>query len=248
MIQITKSDVSLKREKDGQYNMPIYRLAGYSGIAIAIGYIFITIEYMVAGPAIPTNAIEWTTYLDNNSTIWWSIIWTSIITNLLYLPVVYGLYLNLKNTNRTIILISGTLFTLFVFLELAITWSNYPTLLELVSKYKLAANDTQKTIYLSGIEFASTEFQTPITAFYTIFIPAIAAILASCSMFKSKIFGKLIAYIGLISGICNAFSVLGGFFYKPFGKLVIAGSFLILFWFLGIGIYFLKLKQEYKTL
>lgn len=241
-----KLDDSINCEKESQYNMSFYKIAGYSGIAIAIGYIYITIAYVISGSPLPTNAVEWIAYLDNKDIIWWSIIWLSIITNLFYLPVVYGLYQYLKNTSRAIMLISGVLFTLFVFLELAITWSNYPTLLELVSKYKLASTDEQKTIYLSAIEFASTQFQTPITAFYFIFIPSIAAILASYTMLMSKRFGKIIPYVGLISGLCNAFSVVGGFFYEPSKNLVIIGSFLILFWFLGIGIYFIKLKQEDK--
>jgi hypothetical protein len=243
MNQLSKSEYSLKGEINTQIMKFLYRVVGYSGIAIAIGYFFITIGFVMSGTPLPTNSTAWVTYLEGKNAIWWGIIWLSIITDILYLPVAYGLYEYLKKTNRGFILISGVLFTLFVFLELAITWSNYPTLLKLVNEYNLATSDMQRTFYLSAIEFASTEFQTPITAFYTIFIPSLATILSSFVMLKSKRFGNLIPYIGFISGICNALSVIGGYFYEPLRNLVIPGSFLIIFWFLGIGIHFLKTKE-----
>lgn len=146
------------------------------------------------------------------------------------------------------ILVSLILFSLFVFLELSITWSKYPALLELVSKYHGTTNTDLQKIYVAAIESVTTEFVTPVTAFYTIFIPAVAAILVSLIMIKDNEFGKIISIIGLVSGICNAFSVIGGYFFAPFGQLVILGSFLILFWFLGVGIKMLQLRKRISIL
>jgi len=146
---------------------------------------------------------------NGKTNIWWGIIWLSIITNILYLPFAHGLYELFKKNHKIHIIIAEGLFALFVFLELSITWTNYPTIIELFQKYNLASSETQRLIILSAIEFASTSFQTPVTAFYTIILPSLATILASYVMFKSKDFGKIIPLIGFISGSCNIISVWG---------------------------------------
>lgn len=235
----TKEELVFKKQ--------VFLIAGYSGIIIAIVYAFISIAFAISGFPLPAEASQWVTYLEGKTSIWWSIIWLSIITNILYLPFTYGLYEFLKRNYKALMMIVGLLFTLFVFLELAITWINYPTIIELFQKYKLASSETQKQIILSAIEFASTSFQTPVTAFYTIVIPSLAVILASYVMLKSKEFGKVISWIGLVSGICNIISVLGGYFGTEFLEaLVIPGSFLSIFWFTGIGVHFIKLSKKEK--
>ena len=66
------------------------RWAGLSGIAIAIGYVAISIGFAVSGQPLPRNAAAWVSYLDGKEPIWWMIIWLSIITDILYLPVAFG--------------------------------------------------------------------------------------------------------------------------------------------------------------
>lgn len=232
----------METDRELSFKKQVFLIAGYSGVIIAIVYAFISIAFAISGFPLPTQASKWVTYLEGKAIIWWCIIWFSIITNILYLPFTYGLYELLKRKHRVLLMIVGLLFSLFVFLELAITWTNYPTIIELFQKYKLATSETQRQIILSAIEFASSSFQTPITAFYTIVIPSLATILASYLIFKSKEFGKIIPFVGFISGICNIISVWGGYFFEPLEKLVIPGSFLILFWFAGIGVKFIKLS------
>ncbi len=226
------------------FRKQLFLVAGYCGIVIAIVYAFISIAFAVSGFPLPTEGSAWVTYLEGKTNIWWCIIWFSIITNILYLPFTYGLYELLKKNYKALLMIVGVLFALFVFLELSITWTNYPTIIELFQRYNLASSETQKLMALSAIEFASASFQTPVTTFYTIVIPSLATILASYVLFKSKDFGKIIPFIGFISGICNIISVWGGYFFESLEKLVIPGSFLILFWFSGIGIKFIKLSKS----
>lgn len=215
-------------------------IGAISGIAIGIGYIIITIAYTQAGFPLPTDALSWVNYLSGNYNLWWTIIWLSIITNLLYLPYAYTLFELLKINHSVKLLISLILFTLFVFLELSITWSKYPSLLDLVSKYHSVSDGEMKLIYLAAIETVSAEFQTPVTNFYMIFIPSVATILACVAMFQTKLAHKSIVIIGLVSAICNAVGSMGGVFIKPLGNLVVAGSFLVLFWFVGVGIALLR--------
>lgn len=138
----------------------------------------------------------------------------------------------------------GGLFAIFVFLELAITWTNYPAIIELSQKYAAAPTETQKLVILSAIEFASASFQTPVAAFYFVLIPSLAIILASYAMLKSKAFGNVIPWVGLVSGACNAISVFGGYLVETLEALVIPGSFLSLFWFGGIGLKLIKVSEK----
>jgi len=246
-----KGRVAMESVKDNQqeydekrFNRWLYRMAGFSGIAIAVGYVFITAGFTISGAPLPTGAEAWVTYMAGKSNLWWGIIWLSIITDILYLPVAAGLYNLLKNVHKGMILVSGALFALFVVLELAITWSNYAAIIELINRYGLATTEPQRTLYLSTIEYASSVFQTPVTGFYAIFIPSIAVILASIVMLKSARFGKIASYIGLLSGTINAFSVIGELFSSTLSLLVIPGSVLALIWFFAVGVKFLKFGRE----
>lgn len=229
---------------DESYRSRLFLFGGISGIAIGIGYVIITGAYTMAGFPLPTDSLSWINYLNGNFHIWWSIIWLSIITNLLYLPFAYAMYELMKKTHAGMLLISLSLFTLFVVLELSITWSRYPALLDLVAKYQSCSDGEMKSVYLAAIETVSAEFQTNVTTFYMIFVPSVATIFSSIALLQTKFTHKLIALIGLISGGCNAIASMGGIFIKPLGNLVVVGSFLVLFWFIGIGIALLKQRSK----
>jgi len=222
----------------------LYRLAGYSGIAVAVGYVFMTAGFIISGTPLPVTAEAWVAYMAGKSNIWWGIICLSIITDILYLPIAAGLYRLLKNVHRGMLVTAGALYALFVVLELSITYSNFPAIIELVNRYGLATTEAQRALYLSAIEYASTVFQTPVNGFYTIFVPSIAVILFSIVMLKSAKFSRIASYIGISSGALNAFSVIGGLFSSTLGLLVIPGSVLALVWKFAVGIKFLKVGRD----
>ena len=231
--------MNASRSAEGQgdsFHARMLRWAGLSGIAIAIGYVAISIGFALSGQPLPRNAAAWVSYLDGKEPIWWMIIWLSIITDILYLPVALGLHDAMKGSMRGAMLVSAALFSLFVLLELSITWSKYPALLELVRRHRDAVDTDARQALLAAIEAVSTEFQTPVTAFYMILIPSLAVIIASVAMLRTRAFGRVTAIIGMVSGLCNAISSLGRYLYEPLEKLVLPGSFLALFWFLGVGI------------
>jgi len=231
-------------QPDHIFKKQVLQIAGYSGISIAIAYVFNTIAYTISGFPLPERATDWVIYLEGKTALWWTIIWLSIITNILYLPFTYGLYEFLKKTHKTLALISGGLFSLFVFLELAITWTAYPTIIELFKKYKLTEVGLEQERILSSIQYASAVFQTPVASFYFIIVPSLAALFASFTLLKSREFGKALPWIGFISGVCNIVSVFGGYIASPLKAMVVPGSFLILFWFGGIGIKLINISKN----
>jgi len=245
MVFLKAEGVSMKSKvQTAEVRSDLLFLAGLSGIAIAIGYIAITIEYVMSGQPLPTEAAAWVGYLDGKSDLWWCIIWCSVITDILYLPVAYALYDVYKPTNRPVMLASLGLYCLFVFLELAITWSKYPVLLNLVSRFRTAASPDIQQMLVIGIGSVTSEIFSPMTAFYTIFIPSVAVIRASLVMIRDGNFGKVIPTVGMVSGFGNAVSVVGGFLFKPLGQLVVLGSVLVLIWFLGVGVKMLQLRRR----
>lgn len=214
----------------------LLRFAGISGGAIALGYVFITVGFVISGPALPRDGVSWVTYLDGKTGLWWGIIWASVATDLLYLPVAWGLYERLRETSRALVSVGAALLSLFVVLELATTWSDYPALIELVQRHRAATTDAQRALFLAAIEHCSIQFQTPVHEVYNIVTPSLGVVLASVAMLRGKQFARTVAIIGLLSGSLNIISVVGGWMWEPMRQLVVPGSFLSLFWFLGVGI------------
>lgn len=226
------------------YEKQAIRLAGYSACLIALGYVGISISFVMAGTDFPNHAEGWITYLSGNSKIWWFIIWLSIITDVMYLTVALGFYEHFKKTNNLIAILIGISFSLFTFLELATTWTKYPSLLNLVGQYNNTSNQELRSHLLSAIEATSSSIHSIVIGFYTIIIPSIGVILASYHSLRRKTLGQLTNVLGLLAGSCNIIAVLGGLIYEPIGKLVIAGSFLSLFWFGGVGLKFLQMSKH----
>lgn len=229
---------------DKYYTKDIFFWSGVSGIIIAVGYFFISIGIAVSGFPLPTDGLSWVLYLNGKVGLWQFIIWGSIITNILYIIFAFGFLKFFEDRHKFLVVLASIFFILFVILELAGTWSIYPTIIDLYKHYTASGSTELRSTYINAIEYASLHFQTTVNAFYTIVLPSLAAILYSLAMLKSKAFGKLLPVIGLISGICNTTSVFGGLFFEPLKKLVMLGSFLVLFWFAGIGIKFIKFAKQ----
>ena len=63
--------------------------------------------------------------------MWSGILGLSVVTDLLFVPVALSLYLALKEITRNAMLVATAFVGLFVVLGLAVTWSNYASLIVL---------------------------------------------------------------------------------------------------------------------
>lgn len=232
-------------ESETKYTRDILLGAGVSGIMVAIGYLIISICFAISGFPLPSDGEAWIRYLDGKIELWTVIIWLSIITDILYLIIAFGFINFFKTKNRFWVIIASILFALFVVLELSGTWSLYPTIIELYKNYTYSDSPASQSIYLGAIEYSSTHFQTTANSFYAIVLPSLGVIIYCLVMLNNNNFGKTIPIIGLFSGFCNIISVFGGLVYEPLKILIMPGSFLQLFWFLGFGI---KLIQESRKI
>ena len=115
-----------------------YRAGGISALVLGVAYIIIALLYALVG-APPTGGGEaWFHYLPGKTTIWWAILGLCVLTDFLFVPVAFALYLALKETNRNAMLLATAFVGLFVVLDLAVTWSHYASMLVLYSNYSRA--------------------------------------------------------------------------------------------------------------
>src|SRR5258708_7234656 len=112
-------------DPDGKW---LYRVGGISALLLGIAYIIIIALYIPVGVP-PSGAEARLMYLARNTTVWWAILGLSVLTDFLFVPVALSLYLALKGISRDAMLLATACVGLFIVLDLAITWTNYASLI-----------------------------------------------------------------------------------------------------------------------
>ena len=215
-----------------------YRLGGLSAILLAVGYIAIIPLYLIAGPP-PSGGEPRLQYLARKTTLWWLILAISVLTDLLFIPLALSLYLALKGLNRNAMLMAVALMTLFVVLDLAVTWTNYGALLTLSSRYA-GATTSQRATYVAAAGYSSSVLSSGVAAVYTIMVPSLAILIVGLVMLKG-VFHKGVAYLAVVTGAAGTLSVVGSFLTTAFNVAVVLTSALTTIWILAVGIRLFRL-------
>ncbi len=218
------------------------RMGGISALVLGIAYIVIIALYVPAG-APPSGAEARLVYLAGNMTVWWGIVGLSVLTDLLFIPVAVSLYLALKGINRNAMLLATVCLVLFSVLDLAITWTNYASLITLSGQYAAAANAAQRAVLVATANYASAVLESPLLGFYIIVVPGLGYLLNGLVMLKG-VFGKITAYVGVAAGILGIVSVVGPFFVSSLGATIIVASALTTVWVLLVGYRLYRLGQQ----
>jgi hypothetical protein len=210
------------------------RWGGIAALALAGGYVTIIPLFASVG-APPTTGEAWFRYLPGKTETWWVIIWLSVVTDLLYLPVAGALWIALRNAARNRMLVAVVCLQLFVVLDLAVTWTHHASLLGLYQNYAGAADEAHRAAYLAAAEYASSIYSTPLLTFYIIAIPSGGVMLASISMLKAR-FGKASAWTGVATGVFGLLSLTGFF------PLIMANALGATLWFFLVGARLLRAR------
>lgn len=226
-------------DPDGRW---LYRVGGISALLLSLGYI-ITIPLYVYVGAPPHEAEAWLTYLAGKTTEWWAILGLSVLTDLLFIPLALALYFALKGVNRNMMLLATALVGLFVTLDLAVTWPNYAALITLGERYADATSDIQRAAYVAAAQYPSAVLASTLEAVYSIFVLSLGILLIGLVMRKG-IFGKGIAYVGVVTGLLGIVSVIGPFVLPALSSAIIVASMLTTLWVLLVGFRFLRLGQR----
>jgi hypothetical protein len=103
--------------------------------------------------AVPSGGEAWLEYLAGHTAVWWAILGLSVLTDFVFLPVAWSLYLALKSANGNATLVGAGLLVLFAVLDLAVTWPNYASLISLSGDYAAATTDAQRAASVAATSY-----------------------------------------------------------------------------------------------
>jgi len=213
-----------------------------SAIVLSMSYIIITVLYVMGG-ALPSGGEEWLKHIAKHTLEWKAILGFSVLTDFLFVFVLWSLYWALKEINRNATLAGIGFVGLFVVLDLAVTWPNYSSLISLSTKYAIATNDTQRMAFVAAANYAYGVLSSSLFAVYAILVPALGISIIGLVMLKGT-FSKVTAYLGVVTGILGIISVVGPFFLTALGMVAIITSVLTTVWVLFVGFKLLKLSRQ----
>lgn len=224
----------------------LYRIGGVSALVLGISYIIITVLY-VRGGALPGGTEEWLRHLAGHTNEWWAILGLSVLTDFLFLPVAWSLYMALKEINKNAVLAGVSLLVLFVVLDLAVTWPNYASLINLSGKYASALDDAQRLAVVTAADYVYAVLSSKLFGVYTILVPSLGILMIGMVMLKG-VFSPAAAYLGIVTGITGIIAVVGPFFVSSLGMVAVLTSVLTLIWLLLIGWKLLKIGNQKRAL
>jgi hypothetical protein len=217
----------------------LYRAAATSAIVLAVLYVVITGLYVASG-LVPTDIDARLAYHAGNEGAWWAIVWLSVFTDLLYLPVAVALYVALASVNRNAVLTGAGFLVMFVILDLAVTWPNYAALISLSAEYAAATTDTQRATLLATAGYPKAILDSSLLGAYIILVPGLGVLVIGLVMLRST-FGRTTAWLGVVTGVSGIVAVFGRFIYEPLGTVAILTALLTLIWFFVLGLRLLRL-------
>jgi hypothetical protein len=211
-------------------------VGGISALVLGVAYLTIIPLYASVG-APPTGGQAWLTYLHGKTMVWWAILGLSVLTDLLYVPVGLALYLALRGVNRNAMLVAAAFVGVFIALDLAVTWSNFASLITLSGNYAAATNDAQRMASVGAANYASAVLASPLERVYAIVDLSFAFLLIGLVMLKG-VFRKSTAYVGVVTGVLGIVSIAG------WNVTIILNAVLATIWVLLVGYRLLRLAQE----
>jgi len=226
---------------DGKW---VYRVGGLSGIVLGIGYLLtIPVTIIYAGGFPPLGAEARLAFFANHMAGWWGVTALMVFTDLLYIPVFLALYHALKIFNKYLMILAVACAGTFVLLDLAITWTSYPSLIILSGDYVAATGDAQRALIVAAANYPSAIIDSPLSPIYAIFIPALGLLFASLVMRKG-IFSKALVYMGVIAGISGILAGIGPIFISDLETFQYINASLAMIWFFFVGLKLNKLPNK----
>jgi hypothetical protein len=178
----------------------------------------------------------WFQYLPGKTRVWWAILGLSVLTDFLFVPLAYALYLALKESNRNAMLLASAFVALFVVLDLSFAWSHYTSLLVLFSNYSKATDAVQR-MYIAAANYASAVLMSHLEIVYAIVTLSFGILVTGFVMLRG-VFNKITAYLGLATGILGIASLTG------LTLTIIMNALFATAWILVVGYRLCRLAQE----
>jgi len=220
----------------------MYRVAGISAIVLVVGY-FLTFPLYgwVGNP--PASGVEaQLAYFAEHAAGWWAIVFLMVVTDLLLVPIFFGIYLALKHINKGLMLVALAFKAfLFVILDLAVIWTAFSTMIIAGVQYGAAATEAQRAALAAAAAYASAMLANPLAHVYANVIPALGVLFVGVVMLKG-VFNKATAYLALAMGVTGIL-YLGSFFIDGLAMLAYIAALLAMFFYLLVGVRLYKLSR-----
>jgi hypothetical protein len=207
----------------------IYKIGGFSLLLAGLMYLLGSTLGLYLG-ATPGDSPAYLEALANRPTLAEVMYWVFALTDILLLFGTLGLYLALKEINKSAMLVAASLLSLFIILDLGITELNSLALVALTRNIAAATSDTQRMAYQAGANWGLATM--PLATFFSWFGPSCGFLVVSIVMSKSFFgkptarFGMIVFILGIIVGFYFLYPVpILAFFLTP--VLVIYGAWLI---------------------
>ena len=205
----------------------VFRVGGLAALAIGIAYIVIIALYASVGVP-PEGGQARLDYLAGKTTAWWAIVGVSVLTNFLYVPVAMSLYFALRGVNRFAMLLAVAFMGLFVILENAVNWTSYGAWILLSKGYASTTSESQRAVFVAAATYVSAVLESPLAAVWAIGTLSFAILVIGVVMLKG-VFSRLIAYVGIVTGVFGIAAVVG------VGKAIILNALATTLWLFLVG-------------
>lgn len=217
-------------DPDGRW---LYRVGGISALLLGIGYV-VTIPLYASVGAPPSGGEAWLAYAAGRTGTWWAILGLSVLTDILFVPVVLALYHALHEAGRGAMQLAAAFVLLFVVLDLAVTWTNYAALITLTDAYATAVTGAQRAAYVAAATYPAAVLASSLEGVYSIGVLSVGILVAGLVMLRTG-FGRAAAWLGVATGVLGIVSVAGPFIVPGLGAAVIVASVLTTAWALVTG-------------
>lgn len=218
----------------------LFRIGGIAGLLFSIAYIFIIIVYIPIGK--PSGAEAWLGSMSNHAQSWWTILVLSVLTDILLIPITVSLFNLLEKNNNIAMLFALIFIGLFILLDLALTWTNYASLISLSGNYAAADNDIQKSLFLTAAVYPASIVDSNLLFFYNTFTLSVGILITGFVMQKEA-FNQAAAYTGIATGVLGVVAVFGPLVNNALSGAIIIASLLTTVWIFLVGIRLLKFSQ-----
>jgi len=236
----------------------LFRIGGVA--ALMAGIIFrrnLGVEIELFSPITsPETVAEWFTLLQNNRLIGLAYLHIFDLVHYALTGLVFlALFLALKRTNKSLMLIAAT--SGLVGITVYFATNTAFSLLSLSDQYVMANSEAEQNLLLGAGKtlLAANRFSSPGAhpgsgGYISLFLIAIAGLLASVVMLRGKVFNRATAYVGILAGLLDIAYCIGfAFFPSVDGEqlallFIPAAGLFWMIWYILVGWRLYRLGKE----
>ena len=220
----------------------LYRVGGIAAIVLVVGYFLTFPIYFLVGDQPATGVEAQLAYFADHAAGWWAIVFLMVFTDLLLVPIFFGIYLALKHVNKGLMLVALAFKAfLFVILDLAVTWTAFSAVISAGVSYDAATTDAQRAALAAAAAYPSAILGSPLAGTYAIVIPSLGVLFAGLVMLKG-VFNKATAYIAVVTGLTGILWM-GSFFIDGLDMIRYINAMLATVFYLLVGVRLYKLGR-----